>query len=166
MQATIEFLVPRDQATPERSIGPELEPASVDVPDTVPAVDERATAFDGTEVPVALPYEDDGDFEAEVGVPSDSSAHRARRRVESDSVRPQAEFVADLAGDRAPKVAEQKLPDSNAYDLKCAGKEPASACVSLGIAIDGDDPREFARRVDSDVHGGVLETNRTETGTR
>jgi large subunit ribosomal protein L11 len=34
------------------------------------------------------------------------------------------------------------------YDLKNAAKEIVGTCTSLGVTIEGNDPREFKQRID------------------
>ncbi|MFB6361906.1 MAG: 50S ribosomal protein L11, partial [Halobacteriales archaeon] len=69
MAGTIEILVPGGEATPGPPLGPELGPTPVDVQSVVGEINDRTAAFEGTEVPVTVSYEDDGSFEIEVGVP-------------------------------------------------------------------------------------------------
>ncbi len=61
---------------------------------------------------------------------------------------PQEEFVADMSVEQLQTVAEQKLPDLLAYNVKGAAKEVAGTCTSLGVTIEGHDPREFKERID------------------
>ncbi|MFB6256198.1 MAG: 50S ribosomal protein L11, partial [Haloplanus sp.] len=38
--------------------------------------------------------------------------------------------------------------DLLAYDLKNAAKEVVGTCVTLGVTIEGNDPRQFKDRID------------------
>ena len=67
MAETIEVLVPGGQANPGPPLGPELGPTPVDVQGVVQEINEQTEAFDGTEVPVTITYEEDGSFGIEVG---------------------------------------------------------------------------------------------------
>ena len=60
MAGTIEVLVPGGQANPGPPLGPELGPTPVDVQAVVQQINDETEAFDGTEVPVTIEYEDDG----------------------------------------------------------------------------------------------------------
>jgi large subunit ribosomal protein L11 len=148
MAGTIEVLVPGGQANPGPPLGPELGPTPVDVQAVVSEINERTAAFDGTEVPVTVTYEDDGSFEIEVGVPPTAALIKDELDFETGSGRPQDEFVADMSVEQLKQIAEQKLPDLLAYDLKGAAKEVAGTCTSLGVTIEGEDPREFKERID------------------
>ncbi len=156
MAGTIEILVPGGGATPGPPLGPELGPTPVDVQAVVAAINDQTAAFDGTEVPVTVTYEDDGAFEIEVGVPPTAALVKDLAGFETGSGRPQSDFVADLSVEQVRTIAEQKLPDLLAYDVKTAAKEVAGTCVSLGVTIEGEDARTFGERVDAGEYDDVL----------
>ena len=149
MGGTIEALVPGGQADPGPPLGPELGPTPVDVQAVVQEINDQTAAFDGTEVPVTVHYEDDGSFEIEVGVPPTAALIKDEAGFETGSGEPHEEFVADLSLDQVRKIAEQKQPDLLAYDLKSSAKEVVGTCVSLGVTIEGENPREFKERIDA-----------------
>ena len=156
MAETIEILVPGGQADPGPPLGPELGPTPVDVQAVVQEINDRTAAFDGTEVPVTITYEEDGSFEIEVGVPPTAALVKDEAGFETGSGEPQTNFVADLSIEQVKKIAEQKLPDLLAYDVKGAAKEVAGTCASLGVTIEGDDAREFKQKVDAGEFDDVL----------
>jgi large subunit ribosomal protein L11 len=148
MGGTIEVLVPGGEANPGPPLGPELGPTPVDVQAVVSEINEQTAAFDGTEVPVTVTYDDDGSFEIDVGVPPTAALVKDELGFETGSGRPQSEFVADMSIEQLVTIAEQKLPDLLAYDTRGAAKEVAGTCVSLGVTIEGEDARTFRQRVD------------------
>jgi large subunit ribosomal protein L11 len=148
MAGTIEVLVPGGEANPGPPLGPELGPTPVNVQDVVAQINEETAAFDGMEVPVTVEYEDDGAFTIEVGVPPTAELIKDEAGFETGSGEPQSEFVADLTVDQVKKVAEQKSSDLLSYDLKNAAKEVVGTCTSLGVTIEGNDPRQFKERLD------------------
>jgi len=148
MAGTIEVLVPGGQADPGPPLGPELGPTPVDVQAVVQEINDQTAAFDGTEVPVTVDYEDDGSFTVDVGVPPTAALIKDEAGFETGSGEPQEEFVADLSVEQVKTIAEQKHPDLLSYDLKNAAKEVVGTCTSLGVTIEGNDPREFKQRLD------------------
>jgi large subunit ribosomal protein L11 len=156
MAGTIEVLVPGGQANPGPPLGPELGPTPVDVQAVVDEINDQTAAFDGTEVPVTVDYDDDGAFEIDVGVPPTAELIKDEAGFDTGSGEPQEEFVADLSVDQVTQIAEQKQSDLLAYDLKNAAKEVVGTCVSLGVTIEGDDPREFKEKVDAGEYDDVL----------
>ncbi|QPV63640.1 50S ribosomal protein L11 [Halosimplex litoreum] len=148
MAGTIEVLVPGGQANPGPPLGPELGPTPVDVQAVVQDINDQTEAFDGTEVPVTVEYDDDGSFEIEVGVPPTAELIKDEAGFDTGSGEPQETFVADLSVDQVTQIAEQKQTDLLAYDTKNAAKEVVGTCTSLGVTIEGNDPREFKQRID------------------
>jgi large subunit ribosomal protein L11 len=148
MAGTIEVLVPGGEANPGPPLGPELGPTPVNVQDVVNEINDQTAAFDGMEVPVTVEYDDDGSFSIEVGVPPTAALIKDEAGFETGSGEPQKEFVADLSVEQVKKIAEQKQSDLLSYDLKNAAKEVVGTCTSLGVTIEGNDPREFKERLD------------------
>jgi len=157
MAGTIEALVPGGEAAPGPPLGPELGPTPVDVQAVVSAINEQTAAFDGTEVPVTVEYEDDGSFEIEVGVPPTAELIKGEAGFETGSGEPHEEFVADLTVEQVRSIAERKQSDLLAYGVKEAAKEIGGTCVSLGVTIDGEDARTFDDRVDAGEYDDILE---------
>ncbi len=149
MADTIEVLVPGGQADPGPPLGPELGPTPVDVQTVVESINDQTAAFDGTEVPVTVEYEDDGSFEIEVGVPPTAELIKDEAGFETGSGEPHEEFVADISVEQVRQIAEQKHPDLLSYDLRNATKEVVGTCTSLGVTIEGNDPREFKKRIEN-----------------
>jgi len=148
MAGTIEVLVPGGQANPGPPLGPELGPTPVDVQAVVSQINEETAAFDGTEVPVTVEYDDDGSFTIEVGVPPTAELIKDEAGFDTGSGEPQEDFVADLTVEQVKQIADQKQSDLLAYDLKNAAKEVVGTCTSLGVTIEGENPREFKQRID------------------
>jgi large subunit ribosomal protein L11 len=156
MAGTIEVLVPGGQANPGPPLGPELGPTPVDVQAVVQEINDQTAAFDGTEVPVTVSYEDDGSFEIDVGVPPTAALIKDELGFETGSGEPQEDFVADMSVEQLKTVAEQKLPDLLAYDTKSAAKEVAGTCVSLGVTIEGENARTFKQRIDDGEYDDIF----------
>ncbi|WP_135663548.1 50S ribosomal protein L11 [Halorhabdus rudnickae] len=156
MAETIEVLVAGGQVDPGPPLGPELGPTPVDVQAVVQDINDQTAAFDGTEVPVTIEYEEDGSFSIDVGVPPTAALIKDEAGFETGSGEPQEDFVADLTIEQVKTIAEQKHPDLLAYEVKQATKEIVGTCVSLGVTVEGDDPREVAAKIDDGEYDDVL----------
>jgi large subunit ribosomal protein L11 len=156
MAETIEVLVAGGQADPGPPLGPELGPTPVDVQAVVQEINDQTEAFDGTEVPVTIEYEDDGSFSIEVGVPPTAALIKDEAGFETGSGEPNEDFVADISIEQLKTIAEQKKPDLLAYDTRNAAKEVAGTCASMGVTIEGEDARTFNERVDAGEYDEVL----------
>lgn len=156
MAGTIEVLVAGGQVDPGPPLGPELGPTPVDVQAVVQDINEQTEAFDGTEVPVTIEYEDDGSYSIDVGVPPTAALIKDEAGFDTGSGEPADEFVADLSIEQVKQIAEQKHPDLLSYEIKAAAKEITGTCVSLGVTVEGDDPREVGEKIDSGAYDDTL----------
>jgi large subunit ribosomal protein L11 len=156
MAGTIEVLVPGGQANPGPPLGPELGPTPVNVQDVVGEINDETAAFDGMEVPVTVEYDDDGSFSISVGVPPTAELIKDEAGFETGSGEPQENFVADLTVEQVKKIAEQKSSDLLSYDLFNAAKEVVGTCTSLGVTIEGNDPRQFKERMEDGEYDDVF----------
>ena len=156
MADTIEVLVPGGQANPGPPLGPELGPTPVDVQAVVQEINDQTEAFDGTEVPVTVTYEEDGSFEIEVGVPPTAELIKDEAGFDTGSGEPQENFVADLTVEQVKQIADQKQTDLLSYDLKNAAKEIVGTCTSLGVTSEGENPREFKKKIDAGEYDDVF----------
>jgi len=157
MAGTIEALVPGGEASPGPPLGPELGPTPVNVQDVVQEINDETAAFDGMEVPVTVEYDDDGAFSISVGVPPTAELVKDEAGFETGSGEPQKNFVADLTAAQVKKIAEQKSSDLLSYDPFNAAKEVVGTCTSLGVTIEGNDPREFKQRMEEGEYDDVFD---------
>jgi len=58
--------------------------------------------------------------------------------------------------DQVQKIAEQKSSDLLSYDTFNAAKEVVGTCTSLGVTIDGNNPREFKSRMEDGEYDDIL----------
>ena len=148
MADSIEVLVPGGEADPGPPLGPELGPTPVDVQSVVQEINDETAAFDGTEVPVTVSYEDDGSFDIEIGVPPTAELIKDEAGFDTGGGGAQGEFGANLTVDQIIQIAEQKQSDLRSYDLQSAAKEVVGTWTALGVTIEDEDPREFKERLD------------------
>ncbi len=157
MAGTIEVLVPGGEANPGPPLGPELGPTPVDVQEVVQNINDETAAFDGMEVPVTVEYDDDGSFDIGIGVPPTAELIKDEAGFDTGSSEPQKDFVADMSVDQVKKIAEQKSSDLLSYDLFNAAKEVVGTCTSLGVTIEGNNPREFKQRMEAGDYDDLFE---------
>ena len=159
MAGTIEALVPGGEATPGPPLGPELGPTPVNVQDVVQEINDETDAFDGMEVPVTVEYDDDGSFTISVGVPPTAELDKAEAGFDTGPAEPQDDLVANLTAEQVKKIAEQKSSDLLSYDAFNAAKEVVGTCTSLGVTIEGNNPREFKQRMEDGEYDDVFDAS-------
>lgn len=88
------------------------------------------------------------EFDVEIGTPTTSALLVKELGIQKGSGTPKTEKVGNLTMDQVVKIANMKMPSSYAKSPKTAAKEVMGTCVSLGITIEGKDPREAQKELD------------------
>lgn len=149
----IEVLVSGGQATAGPPLGPALGPLGVNVLQVVNRINELTKPYSGMKVSVKVIVDlETKGFEVIVGTPSAAALIVKELGIEKGSGSPKAEKVGDISLESVKRIAEIKMADSYAKDLKGAMKEVLGTCLSMGVTVEGKDPREVQRELD---RGGV-----------
>jgi large subunit ribosomal protein L11 len=79
--------------------------------------------------------------------------------VEKGSSNPGSEFIGDISMDQLLKVARIIGQKTYTHDIKKAVLQVLGTCVSMGVTVEGEDPREVTKKVkngeyDSVIYGG------------
>jgi len=156
MAEKIEVLVDGGKATPGPPLGPVLGPLGVNVVQVVAAINEKTRAFAGMKVPVKLVVEKDKSFTVEVGTPPTTALIMKELGLEKGSGKPKTEKVGDLTLEQAKKIAKMKSESVLGKDLKKQVKEVVGSCVSMGVTVEGKDPREVQKEIDAGKHDKLL----------
>ncbi len=146
---TVELLVSGGQATAGPPLGPALGPLGLNIMAVVNKINELTKDYAGMKVPVKISVNpEDKTFEVTVGTPTSSALLVAELKIEKGSGTPNTAKVGDLKVDQIVRIAKIKRPELLAKTLKGAAKEIMGTCVSMGVTIEGRDPREVQAEVD------------------
>lgn len=146
----VEALVGGGQATAGPPLGPALGPLGVNVLQIVNKINELTKAYAGMKVPVKVIVDvDTKDFEVEIGTPTTAALIIKELGIEKGSGKPNTEKVGNLKLEDIPKIAKMKMAGTYARSERTAAKEILGTCVSLGVTVDGRDPREVQKELDS-----------------
>jgi large subunit ribosomal protein L11 len=156
MSEKLEVLVDGGKATPGPPLGPVLGPLGVNVVQVVAAINEKTKAFMGMKVPVKLVIEKDRTFTVEVGTPPTTALIMKELGLEKGSGKPKTEKVGDLTLAQAKKIATMKAEAVLGKDMKKAVKEIVGSCVSMGVTVEGKDPRDIQKEIDAGKHDKFL----------
>lgn len=145
---TVEVLVPGGKASPGPPLGPAIGPLGLNVKDVVDRINSATKDYDGLSVPVKIIVQDDRSFEIEVGVPPVSALVKKELGVEKGSSKAGSEFVGNLSIEQITKIAKIKRSEVLSYDLKSAVKEVLGTCASMGVTVEGKNPKDVQREID------------------
>jgi len=150
----VEVLVPGGRATPGPPLGPAIGPLGLNVKQVVDAINEATKEYDGLSVPVKLIVKDDKSFDIEVGIPPATALLKRELKLEKGSSQTGKQFVGDLAMEQVIKIAKIKKDEVLSHTLKSAVKEILGTCVSIGVTVEGKNPKEVQKEIDE----GLIET--------
>jgi large subunit ribosomal protein L11 len=146
----VELIVSGGQANAGPPLGPALGPLGVNIVAIVNKINEITKEYAGMKVPVKISVDtEDKTFEVTVGTPTASALLVAELKVEKGSGTPNTVKIGDLTMEQMVKIAKIKGPQLLAPTVKKATKELLGTCVSLGVTVEGKDPRDVQKEVDA-----------------
>ena len=157
MPEKLEVLVDGGKATPGPPLGPALGPLGVNVIQVVSAINEKTKAFMGMKVPVTLLVDSKTkEFEIKVGTPPTTALIMKELGLEKGSGTPNSDFVGDLTVHQVEKIGEMKKDSMLAKDKRGRFREVVGTCVSMGVTVDGKDPRKVITEIDEGGYQGLF----------
>ena len=149
----VDLLVSGGQATAGPPLGPALGPLGVNTMAVVTKINELTKDYAGMKVPVKVAVDvEDKTFEVTVGTPTASALIVSELKIEKGSGTPNTEKVGDLTMEQVLRIAKVKRPQLLASTLKGATKEMLGTCTSMGVTVEGKDPREVQAEIDEGKH--------------
>jgi large subunit ribosomal protein L11 len=154
----IDALVSGGQATAGPPLGPALGPLGVNVLAIVNKINELTKDYAGMKVPVKIAVDPETkEFEISVGTPTTSALIVSALKIEKGSSKPKEEKVGDLTMSQVINLAKKKRPELLAKSLKLAAKEVLGSCVSMGVTVEGKDPREVQQEIGEGKYDSLFE---------
>lgn len=144
----VEVLVTGGQATPGPPLGPAIGPLGLNVKQVVDKINEATKEYAGLNVPVKIIVKEDRSFEIEVGIPPVSALIKRELKLEKGSSNPGKDFAGNLKLEQLIKIARIKRGSSLSYSLKGVVKEALGTCVSMGITVEGKNPKEVLKEIE------------------
>jgi len=154
----VEALVAGGQATAGPPLGPALGPLGVNVLAIVNKINEVTKDYAGMKVPVKVIVDTETkEFEVTVGTPTTSALIVSELKIEKGSGSPKAQKVGNLSMEQVVRIAKMKQAELLSANLKAAVKEVLGSCVSMGVTVEGKDPKEVQKEIDEGKHKAELE---------
>ena len=153
----VRVMIEGGKATPGPPLGPALGGLGLNMGLVVKEINEKTKEYAGMKVPVEIEVDlETKGFEVRVGTPPTSMLILRELRGDKGSSDPGSRKVGDLKMEQVVKIARAKLEDANTGDLKMVVKQVLGTALSMGVTVEGKDPREVQREVDSGVWDEVI----------
>ena len=155
---TVEILIEGGKATPGPPLGPAIGPLGINMMQVVEQINSKTSDFAGIKVPVKV-IVDVGtkEFEVEVGTPPTTALILDELNIEKGSQDPGMDKVADLSIEQTLKIARMKFDSLLSNDYKMAAKEVIGTCVSMGLTVDGKDPKIVQKEISEGLYDEQLQ---------
>ncbi len=147
---TVSLLVDAGMAKPSGAIAPSLGPFGLNLGKVVADINEKTMAFKGMKVPVnVIVNTSNRTYEIEVGLPPTSALVLNELGLSKGSGQTGHEVIKDAKFEQVLKVAYAKRSDLLAASIQAATKEVLGTMVTMGLTVDGLDPREVQKKIDA-----------------
>ncbi len=127
-------------ANPSPPVGPALGAAGVNIMEFCKQFNARTQDKPGKVLPVQITVYKDKSFEFVVKTPPAAIQLLEAAKVKSGSGEPNRKKVASVSWDQIKTIAEDKMPDLNAFTLEKAMSMVAGTARSMGITVTGNAP--------------------------
>ncbi|MGZ7050350.1 MAG: 50S ribosomal protein L11 [Methanobacterium sp.] len=155
---TVEVLIEGGSATPGPPLGPAIGPLGINMMQVVEQINSKTSDFEGIKVPVkVIVNTETKEFEIKVGTPPTTALILDELNIEKGSQDPGMDKVADLSIEQALKIARMKFDSLLSNDYKMAAKEVIGTCVSMGLTVDGKDPRIVQKEISEGLYDEQLQ---------
>lgn len=132
----IKLQIKAGQANPAPPVGPALGQAGVNIMEFCKAFNARTQDKMGTVTPVVITVYSDKSFTFVTKTPPAPVLLKKAANIQSGSGEPNRIKVATVTFSQCREIAEQKLPDLNAYDVESAAEMIAGTARSMGLRVD------------------------------
>lgn len=155
--SVVEALVSGGQVTAGPPLGPALGPLGVNVFAIVNKINEVTKQYAGMKVPVKIIVNTETkEFDVNVGIPTTSALIVSELGIEKGSSTPNTEKVGNISITQAVKIAKMKQTKLLAGNLKAGIKEILGTCISMGVLVEGKDPKNVQKEIDEGEYDELL----------
>ena len=156
MADEVSVLVEGGKASAGPPLGPALGPLGVNVGQVVAKINEETKQFAGMRVPVVVKVDAaTRAFTLVVGRPPVAALLLKEAGKEKGSGKPKSETVGNVTLDAVRKIAQAKGEDLFGRTVEQKMNQVIGTCVSLGLNVDGEDPRAVLAKRLSKATGGA-----------
>ena len=140
--AFIKLQIKGGAANPSPPVGPALGSKGVNIMDFCKQFNARTQDKAGKVLPVIITVFSDKSFTFLVKQPPVAVQLKEAAKIQSGSAQPNRKKVASVTWEQVRAIAQDKMPDMNAFTLKSAMSMVAGTARSMGITVEGTFPAD------------------------
>jgi large subunit ribosomal protein L11 len=142
----IKLQIEAGKATPAPPVGTCLGPAGINIQDFCQKFNDATRDKMGDVIPCEINVYDDRSFDFVLKTAPAAFLLKKAAKVQKGSKKGANEIVATITIDELRKIAENKLPDLNAYTVEEAMNIIEGTARNMGIAVKGLNDQELAEQ--------------------
>ncbi len=125
--------------------------------EVVGEINKKTADYSGMDVPVKVIADSETkEFEIEIGSPPVSALIKKRASIEKGAENPGSETVGDISLEEIVKIADGKGESMLSYEKADKVKEVLGTCVSMGVTVEGEHPKEIQKAIDEGEYSDLL----------
>ncbi len=137
LAAVVKIQIPAGQATPAPPVGTALGPHGINIMDFCKSYNAATESQRGMVIPAEISIFEDRSFTFVTKTPPAAFLLRQAAGIEKGAQNVRTEVAGTVTRAQVRQIAETKMPDLNAIDLKGAMLQVEGTARSMGIKVDG-----------------------------
>ncbi len=126
-----------------------MGPLGVNTPAIIAEINKCTSNFAGMQIPISVIVDTKTKtYKIEVHSPPTAELIKKEAGIQKGAGTREA-TAGDISLEKIITIAKQKNPQSLGRNLTATLKQVLGSCVSIGITIDGKNPKEFIKEIDS-----------------
>jgi len=136
----VKLQVKGGQANPAPPVGPALGAKGLNIMEFCKRFNAKTQEMQGKVVPVVITVYKDKSFDFVIKTPPAAVQLLEAAKLKKGSSVPNRDKVGNVTWDQVKAIAENKMPDLNAFTIESAMKMVAGTARSMGLIVDGTPP--------------------------
>ncbi len=154
---TIKIVVEGGNVKPGPPLAPTLSQLGLNVGEVVKKINDATASFKGMSVPVTIEIDTDTKkYNISVGIPTTTALLLKEAKAEAPSGDPEHKKIGNITMEQVINVAIMKKPGMTAKTLKAAVKSILGTARSIGLTVDGKDPKLVVKEVEEGKYDDLL----------
>jgi large subunit ribosomal protein L11 len=135
VKALVKLNLSAGEATPAPPVGPALGQHGIPIMEFVKAYNEKTASQKGSVIPAIITVYEDRSFTFITKLPPVSDMIKKAIGLSKGASKPPRENVGTITREQVQKIAEEKLPDTNAKTVEAAMRIVEGTARSMGVKV-------------------------------
>ncbi len=159
---TIELLVDGGKATATPTMNQQIGPMGINVQNVLKEINKKTEMFTNMKVPAKVIVDTTSKtFEVEIGTPPTTALIKKELALQKGASEPDKNKLGNLGIEQVIKIAKMKQDSMLANDFKAVVKSVIGTCGSMGVLVEGLEPKGAVVNVNLGVYDQLINEGRT-----